>query len=68
MAWVDVPHHERDQLARTLTDRQLHIYILRLGGYSWTRISEDTGLSIRTVRDHERRARQLHHLIRQEAA
>jgi len=72
MKWIDLPPAERTELARQLTERQLHVYILRLGGYSWTRISQDCGIQIRTVRTHHHAAQIIHQQIRnrleQEAA
>lgn len=63
--WNDLPQPERNALADHLTDRQLHIYILRLGGYSWQRISMDVGIQIRTVRTHHHAATITHQQIRQ---
>lgn len=65
MKWIDIPHNERNHLADQLTERQLHVYILRLGGYSWTRISQDLGIQIRTVRTHHHAATITHQQIRQ---
>ena len=64
MRWIDLPSTEREALARQLTERQLHVYILRLGGYSWTRISQDCGIQIRTVRTHHHAAQITHQRIR----
>lgn len=68
MSWADLPKHERDQLAQRLTERQLLVYILRLGGASWAETSLTAGLQIRTCRGHEHAAHITHRQIRQEAA
>jgi len=64
--WIDIPQPERNKLADQLTERQLLVYILRSGGYSWTRISHDLNLQIRTVRTHHHAAKITHAQIRQQ--
>jgi len=64
--WIDIPHDERNRLADKLSEKQLLVYILRSGGYSWTRISSDLNLQIRTVRTHHHAAQITHAQIRAE--
>lgn len=68
MTWLELPEQERRQLARRLTAKQLDIYRLRLNRMSYEEIAWLLSISIRTVRTHEHRARQIHQLMLEEAA
>lgn len=66
MTWHDLPQDERTQLARRLTPKQLDVYRLRLNHTSYEHISWLLNISIRTVRTHEHRAKQIHQLMLEE--
>lgn len=63
MSWIDHAPELRNELSEALTERQLHIYILRSAGCSWDTIATMKGLSVRTVRAHYRRATQVRDLL-----
>ena len=68
MAWNDLPHHERTELRARLTQKQLNVLILWHAGLGYQKIADGLGVSVRTVRTHLARARQIHDRITQEAA
>lgn len=65
--WNSIPAWERVELGRRLTNRQFDVYALHTANIGEARIGELLGISRRTVRDHLRRAKQVHALIEQEA-
>ena len=68
MSWQSLDPAIRETLKTRLTQRQLEVLILWLAGCSYDRISTMLGISVRSVRTHLKRARQIHDTITQEAA
>lgn len=67
-AWNYLPEAEREHLERTLTLKQLRVYKAWLAGLPFETMASAFGVSVRTVRTHLARARQVHDRITQEAA
>lgn len=68
MSWNTLPTEHRDELKQRLSQRQLDVLILWLAGCSYDRISTMLGISVRSVRTHLKRARQVHNQVKQAAA
>lgn len=68
MSWNTIPEHERAELRQRLTQKQLDVLILWHAGLGYTKIAAGLGVSVRTIRTHLARARQIHDRIHQEAA
>ena len=67
MSWQSLDPAIRDQLKTRLTQRQLDVLILWLAGCSYDRISTMLGISVRSVRTHLKRARQIHDQVKEAA-
>lgn len=68
MTWRDLPTNEQILLNQRLTIRQHDVLVLTLAGCSLARIAVMLQVSIRTVRTHLHRARQIHDDVRKETA
>jgi len=68
MSWNQLPPHQRAELTTRLTQKQLDALILWLAGCGYQTISTMTGLSVSTIRNRVKRARQIYDQVTKEEA